>query len=125
MSIKVTALVLALSFAAVGPAVDATEKLTMKTSPNVAYAPAHLTVRATVEADAANRALEIVIDSGDFYRSSLIELDGDNAPRTSILEFRGIPSGDYLVSAQLFGQGGEALALTRQQVNVIPSGIER
>ena len=55
------------------------ERMTMKVSPAVAFAPANLIVRATVDADADNRAIEIVAESTDFYRSSEIQLDGDQA----------------------------------------------
>ena len=102
--------------------VGAVEKFTMKASPEVSFAPARLTVRTMVEPDADNRALEVVIDSPDFYRSSLIQLEGDQAPRTSIVEFRGVPGGSYEISARLLGQGGESRAFTRRQVDVLSSG---
>ena len=51
------------------------ERLALKVSPAVAFAPANLIVRTTVEADSANRAMEVVAESRDFYRSSSVELD--------------------------------------------------
>ncbi len=95
------------------------ERLTMKISPNVAFAPANLVVRTSVEADAANRALELVAESVDFYRSSEIQLDGENAPRTARFVFKGLPPGEYIVSAVLKGSGNEQRASVRQQVNVL------
>ena len=82
----------------------------MKASPEISFAPALLTVRTVIEPDADNRALEIVIDSEDFYRSSLIQLEGDQAPRTSVVQFRSVPGGSYMISARLLGQGGESRA---------------
>jgi hypothetical protein len=105
-----------------GLSAGAGERFTMKASPGVSFAPAHLTVRTVVEPDHDNRALEVVIDSPDFYRSSLIQLEGDQAPRTSVVEFRSVPSGNYEISARLLGQSGESLAFTRRQVDVIASG---
>jgi len=102
--------------------VGAGEKVTMKASPEISFAPAHLTVRTVVEPDADNRSLEIVIDSPDYYRSSLIQLEGDQAPRTSIVEFRSVPGGNYEISARLLGQGGESRAFARRQVDVLSSG---
>src|SRR3979409_452598 len=102
--------------------VGAVEKFTMKASPEVSFAPALLTVRTVVEPDADNRALEIVIDSPDFYRSSLIQLEGDQAPRTSVVEFRSVPGGSYEISARLLGQGGESRAVARRVVDVIANG---
>lgn len=98
------------------------ERMTLKVSPSVSFAPANLIVRAYIEADAENRAVEIVAESSDFYRSSEIQLDGEHAPRTNTFEFRSLPSGTYEVKATLIGPGREARAAVRQQVNVIASG---
>ena len=98
------------------------ERLALKVSPAVAFAPANLIVRTTVEADAANRAMEVVAESRDFYRSSSVELDGDKAPRTTQFEFRSLPPGMYAVRAILLGSDGHTRAAVRQDVNVIASG---
>jgi hypothetical protein len=98
------------------------EKITMKVSPAVAFAPANLVVRAMVIADPENRAVEIVAESDDFYRSSMIQLDGDKAARTSQFEFRSLPPGTYEVRANLYGSNGAPRASIRQQVNVLASG---
>ena len=98
------------------------ERLTMKVSPAVAFAPANLIVRAMIEADADNRAVEIIAESPDFYRSSQIQLEGDKAPRTNQFEFRSLPPGTYEVRALLIGADGHQRAYARQQVNVIASG---
>ena len=99
--------------------VAAGEKITMKASPEVSFAPAHLTVRTVIEPDPANRAIEIIIDSQDFYRSSLIQLAGDQAPRASVVEFRGVPGGTYEISAKLLDEGGNPRALSRRVIDVI------
>ena len=95
------------------------ERLSLKVSPAICFAPANLVVRATIQADRANRAVEVVAESTDFYRSSEIQLDGENAPRNNMFEFRSLPSGNYEVSVTLRGGGGEQLANVRQLVNVI------
>jgi len=46
--------------------------------------------------------LAIVADSDRFYRSSTIELDGDRAPKTVMLEYRSLPPGKYEVTAVSF-----------------------
>ncbi len=101
------------------------DKLALKVSPSVAFAPANLAVRAMVEADAQNRAIEIVAESDDFYRSSEVQLDGDRAPRTNTFEFRSLPPGMYEVRATLLGARGEHRAAMRQQVNVMSSAAGR
>ncbi len=98
------------------------DPLMLRVSPAVAFAPANLIVRATIEANAANRAMEIVAESEDFYRSSEIQLDGDQAPRTTQFEFRSLPPGTYEVRAVLYGLSGDQRAEVRQQINVIASG---
>src|SRR4051812_965957 len=67
---------------------DAGERLAMRLSPTHGFAPATVTVTATVERDAQNRELEIQIESTEFYRSSLVPLDGESAARTNTFQFR-------------------------------------
>ena len=107
--------------AATHPA-GAGERMFMKVTPAVAFAPANLIVRAVVEADADNRAIAVVAESEDFYRSSEIQLDGDHAPRTSTFEFRSLPPGKYNVRAMLMGRSSEPRVTLQQQVNVMASG---
>jgi hypothetical protein len=98
------------------------ERLTIRVSPAVSFAPGNLMVRATVAAHAENRTVEIVAESEDFYRASEIQLDGDRAPRISQFEFRSLPPGTYEVKAILRGSTGAERASVRQQVNVIANG---
>jgi methionine-rich copper-binding protein CopC len=101
------------------------EPLTLKATPAVAFAPATLVVRATIAADARNRAIEVSADSEDFFRSSAIELEGDRAPRTKVFEFRSLPPGAYEVRVRLIGDDGHERARARQEVQIIATGGER
>jgi hypothetical protein len=92
--------------------------MAIKVSPAIALAPATLFVRATVETHAGNRAIEVVVDSGDFYRSSLVELEGEYAPRTTVFELRNLPRGHYMLTTRLIGVSGQTRSLLRQAVNV-------
>lgn len=98
------------------------DPVSVKATPAVAFAPATLVVRATITADAHNRVIEVSADSGEFFRSSSIELEGENAPRTNLFEFRSLPPGTYEVRARLIGDDGRQRALARQEVNIIASG---
>jgi hypothetical protein len=98
------------------------ERITLKISPAVAFAPANLVVRTMIEADSRNRAIEIIAESVDFYRSSEIQLDGEHAPRTTTFEFRSLPPGNYEVKATLIGSDRAQLATVRHQMNVIATG---
>jgi hypothetical protein len=102
-----------------GLAANAGEKISMKATPEISFAPAHLTVRTTIEPDAQNRAVEIVIDSEDFYRSTLTQLEGEQAPRVSVVEFKGVPGGLYEISARLLGEDGKPIAYARRMIDVI------
>jgi hypothetical protein len=97
------------------------DRLTMRVTPPVAVAPANLYVRTTIAPDAQNRSIEIIAESGGFYRTSEVVLDGDNAPRTSEFEFRGLPGGTYTVAAVLKGANGAPLAQLLREVNVVAS----
>ena len=84
--------------------------MTLKVSPAVAFAPANWSSARRSLADADNRAVEIIAESDDFYRSSEIQLEGDQAPRTSMFEFRSLPPGTYEVRANLMGADGRSRA---------------
>lgn len=94
-------------------------RLSMMVSPSLSFAPANLSVRARIEADRANRAVEIVAESIDFYRSSEIELAGEQAPRTALFEFRSLPPGTYQVRATLLGAGRETRAWVQSRAIVV------
>jgi hypothetical protein len=80
---------------------NAGERLNISVSPGVALAPATVMVRASIEADSENRALQIVAESPEFYRCSEIPLEGAQAPRTTVVELRDLPGGTYTVTAIL------------------------
>jgi hypothetical protein len=99
--------------------VTAGQPLTMAVSPVQSFAPTNLTIRVHVEPDAGNRALEVVAESGEYYRSSLIQLDGDEAPRTILLEMRNLPVGDYDVRGTLINSAGRERSAVHKQVVVV------
>ena len=102
--------------------VGANDRLAIRVSPAVAFAPATLRVQTTIEADAANRSVEIIAESEDFYRSSEMQLDGEAAPRTTIFQLRSLPTGEYAVRAILKGQGGREITSVERKVNIVESG---
>src|SRR5918993_6017980 len=81
---------------------DATEaRLRIEVTPRISVAPASVRVRAIVEPDAGNRALQIVADSGAFYRSSMVPLDGANAAQITETMLKNLPGGEYEVAVVL------------------------
>jgi hypothetical protein len=111
--------------AAIGVPLEAGEPLTMRLTPaTVAREPAVLRIRMTIEADTDNRALEIVAESEDFYRSASIQLDGATAPRLNVVEFKSLPTGLYEVTSVLIGSQGERATVSRS-FRVSPAGSPR
>jgi len=101
--------------------VTAKDPLTMVVAPVQSFAPTNLTIRVHVEPDADNRTLEVVAESGEYYRSSRIQLDGADAPRTISLEIRNLPGGDYDVRSALINRVGRERAAVRTQIVVLGS----
>lgn len=120
MRLQIFAAALLLSLAT---SLNANEPFSMAVSPLQSFAPTNLTVRLHVDPDAANRALEVVADSAEYYRSSSIQLDGSGAPRTISFEFRDVPGGHYDVSGTLINTAGKARAAVRQHVTVMDPAV--
>ena len=104
--------------------VGANDRVSMKVSPAISFAPARLVIRTRVEPDADNREIEVLADSDEFHRSSAVQLDGDRAPLTSTFEFRGLPPGEYKVTAVVAGVNGQR-AFAYAQVKVLDSRDSR
>ena len=94
----------------------ASEKLTLRVTPNVSSAPSTVTVRAYVTPNSDNRWLRIEADSGSFYRSSEIQLDGDKAPTLTEFRLNSLPSGEYTVVAALIGSKGDETVVRRTAI---------
>ena len=118
MNVHILTAALLLSLVA---APDASEPLSMAVSPAYSFAPTNLAIRVHVEPDAGNRALEVVVESGAYYRSSRLQLDGTEASGTISLEFRNVPGGDYDVRGALINSSGHERAIVRKHVIVIDS----
>jgi len=118
---KWRAVILGAAIKAAASPIRANDRLALRVSPTVSFAPANLVVRATVEANRENRSIEVIAESPQFYRSSQIQLDGDRAPRTTLFEFRSLPTGYYQVRATLRGVSGKEITSTQTQINVVGS----
>jgi hypothetical protein len=110
-------LVAIISTLSVASGIAADNRLRIEVSPAVSTAPAAVTIRAYVTPDATNRALQVVADSGEFYRSSILPLDGANAALITEMIYRDLPSGTYEVSVALVAAGG-GRTVDKRQVRV-------
>ena len=95
-------------------------RLTIAVSTSQGFAPATAMIRVHVTPDANNRGLEVSVDSGEYYRSSWIQLDGTEAPQTIAVEVRSLPGGNYQIRGALFDSTGRAWAFAQTQVKVLP-----
>ena len=93
--------------------------LDMRVSPAFSMEPALLKIHYVVEPDPDNRTVVITVESGDFFRSSEVHLDGDHAPRTSLIEYRNVPAGVYQISAVLAGSDGRQRAVAHRTLTVM------
>jgi hypothetical protein len=96
---------------------DAT--VALQVSPRVATAPATLMIRATVERHADNRGLQVQIVSSGYSRSSFVQLDGLDAPRTTTMTYPEIPGGTYEVQTTVLGPGGRTLATASEGIKIL------
>src|SRR5262245_20292929 len=87
------------------------QKISVAVTPQQAFAPANLLVRLTIEPESSNRTVEVVAESGDFYRSSQVALEGDRGPRTVLLQFKNLPGGTYVVQGTVSDGDGHETAM--------------
>ena len=102
--------------------VNGDSRLRIGVSPARSFAPATLRVRVWLDRNAENRTLAVVAASDDFYRSSEIQLDGEQAPEAVEFQFRDLPSGDYEVSGVLLDRTGRRRAAASERMKVISVG---
>ena len=95
---------------------DASEKLLLRVTPNVSSAPSTVVVKATVARNADNRWLHIEAESGAFYRSSEVQLEGDKAPLITEIRLNNLPGGEYTVMAVLRDSAGRETVVRRTAV---------
>jgi hypothetical protein len=95
------------------------EPLALRISPSVSLEPATVAVDVIAERHSQNRALLVCLESPEYYRSSLVQLDGDAAPRVTTMRFSGLPAGSYEVRTILFGDAEKPRASVTRNVEVL------
>jgi len=95
------------------------EPLAIDVSPAVAFAPANVRIRTRIEPNPDNRRITVVADGAAFYRSSEMQLDGEQAPKVIELWFRDVPGGDYEIYAILTDSVGRQRAVAHHTTKVM------
>lgn len=106
-------------FAAV-PGHASENRLRIEVWPTISTAPATIRIRAIVVPNADNRALEIAADSGDFFRSSYVQISGIDAAAVTETTWKDLPGGEYEVSVVLVDAQGRNI--TERRSVVVKSG---
>ena len=94
-------LLAATAFLSATPGNAADGRLRIEVSPRISQAPAQVRIRAIVTPSQENRGLRIVADSGEFFRSSYLTLDGADAAQITETSFKNLPGGEYDVTVTL------------------------
>jgi hypothetical protein len=98
------------------------EQVKVAASPLVSFAPSNVRIQVRIVPSDENRALEVVAESGEFYRSSLVQLEGATAPAAMQFEFHDLPGGEYHVYGILTDSAGGQRAVAYQKLKVLTSG---
>jgi hypothetical protein len=104
--------------------IHGTQTVTLKVTPAKSFAPASVMIRARIEPSDANRALAIIADGENFYRSSEIPLEGEQAPKTFEFMLKNVPGGEYGVYAVLLDASGRERGRAYQVASVLAPGVE-
>jgi hypothetical protein len=115
-------LIAATAVLGVAPGSAADDRLRIEVSPRISQAPAQVRIRAMVTPNAENRGLRIVADSGDFFRSSYLALDGADAALTTETSFKNLPGGEYEVTVMLIDAEGHQTNVDRRTIMVTSDG---
>lgn len=116
--------VIVVGLLAAGIQTEAVPKLSLRVSPAIGTAPGYVTVTATIQPNADNRVLEIAADSGGFYRSSEVQLEGERAPLITQIALKNLPRGDYEIVVALCDNRGRR-TIARSSVRILSAAGEQ
>ena len=104
------------------PGSAADGRLRIEVTPRISQAPAQVRIRAIVTPNAENRGLRVAADSGEFFRSSYLPLDGADAAPITDTSFKNLPGGEYEVTVTLVDSQGHAAIVDRRTIMVTTAG---
>jgi len=93
--------------------------ITVRVTPLFAMEGSPVQAIVRVARSSENRTLRITVDSESYYRSSELQLDGDNGAITHYLPMHSLPAGDYAFLAVVFGTQGER-ARSYEEFRLLP-----
>lgn len=81
--------------------------LMLDVRPSFCMGPCAVRMNITIAPHESDRELIVEADSGGFYRSSFIQLDGEAEPAVHTLMFKALPAGAYEIRVTLKRSNGE------------------
>lgn len=106
--------------AAAGPTTNVDQQpLRAIVSPHVGWAPAVVRIQAIVRPADENRGLMIVLDSDNYYRRSVIPIEGETDARVHVAEFRAVPAGVVQVTVALVDRRGGTRVAVQDVVQIM------
>jgi len=111
-----------LTAAMVGTVGSATDIVEIRLRGRYYSEPATVQITIAVEPNSVNRSLRIEAESERIFRSSQINLLGADEKRIHTVEFKNLPAGEYMLSAQVFSSD-EMRAVATQALSVSGSGM--
>jgi hypothetical protein len=100
---------------------DAREVVQIRLQGRFFAEPATVRITVAVEPDANNRRLRIAADADTYYRESEVTLEGEKDKRLHTLEFRSLPAGAYMLTAEVLSTDA-VLGKATQELVVTSSG---
>ena len=101
-----------------GIAITAEQPVIISVRPRVTTCQGNAQLKVVVPRDEKNRLLVWEVDGPNYYRSSVIELQGAAAPRSHYFVVRGLPAGEYEVRATIRRQDATQ-AVDRTDLKVV------
>ena len=88
-------------------------------SPHVGWAPAVVRIQAIVRPADENRGIVFILDSDNYYRRSLVPIDGEADARVHFAEFRSVPAGVLQVTVALVDRRGGTRVTVQDVIQIM------
>jgi hypothetical protein len=111
--------------AAVAQADKPADELTLRLTPRFVSAPGYLRSLIRVMPNADNRVMRVSIDSGNYYRSSDIQLEGADAAMSHFLDWKQVPAGKYELKVEVIGATGDTRMMRHIDFQVLGLGNDQ
>jgi hypothetical protein len=105
--------------AAVAQADKAADEVTLRLTPRFVSAPGYLRSLIRVTPNAQNRVMRVAIDSGNYYRSSDIQLEGAAAATSHFMDWKEVPAGKYELTVEVIDATGDTRVMRHLNFQVL------